>query len=350
MYKRRFGVWGSHILFLLLLPLVWSGSTSRCLGADRRVPIIFSTDLFHPPDDPDDTFDLATLFALREFNIRGIVRDNARGAQGERPGRPRVEQMMHITGRKVRYAPGLPEQLRNATDQGRWQPEEFQGGVDLILSCLRDSKEKLVIFSTGSCRDVAAAFNRQPELFRKNVKALYYVVGTGGEGNVAQDDWNVKLDRWAYFRMFDVGVSFYWCSTRRIMKADKGGPFSTSYWADQDKVLRACPPPVQNFFVYCLTKSKADPMAFLSSGPHELPDGNLLFPGRRRRMWCTGPLCHAAGRGIYRRGEGDFVALTPTDAARAGLAAERVDLFDFVPVAAKPKRAPLVLPLRRTDS
>ncbi len=109
------------------------------------------------------------------------------------------------------------------------------------------------------CRDVAAAFNRQPELFRKNVKALYCVVGTGGEGNVAQDDWNVKLDRWAYFRMFDVGVPFYWCSTRPIMKADKGGPFSTSYWADQDKVLRACPLPVQNFFVYCLTKSKADP-------------------------------------------------------------------------------------------
>ena len=162
---------------------------------------------------------------------------------------------------------------------------------------------------------------------------------------MAQDDWNVKLDRWAYFRMFDVGVPFYWCSTRPIMKADKGGPFSTSYWADQDKVLRACPLPVQNFFVYCLTKSKADPMAFLSSGPHELPDGNLLFPGRRRRMWCTGPLCHAAGSGIYRRGEGDFVALTPTDAARAGLAAERVDLFDFVPVAAKPKQAPLVLTL-----
>jgi hypothetical protein len=140
--------------------LVWSGSTSRCLGADGRVPIIFSTDLFHPPDDPDDTFDLATLFALREFNIRGIVLDSARGAQGERPGRPPVEQMMHITGRKVRYAPGLPEQLRNATDQGRWQPEEFQGGVDLILSCLRDSKEKLVIFSAGSCRDVAATLPR----------------------------------------------------------------------------------------------------------------------------------------------------------------------------------------------
>ena len=28
------------------------------------VPVIYCTDLFHPHDDPDDHFDLATLFAL----------------------------------------------------------------------------------------------------------------------------------------------------------------------------------------------------------------------------------------------------------------------------------------------
>ena len=35
-----------------------------------QIPIVHYTDLFHPPDDPDDHVDLATLFALPEFDIR----------------------------------------------------------------------------------------------------------------------------------------------------------------------------------------------------------------------------------------------------------------------------------------
>ena len=41
-----------------------------------KIPIIHSTDLFHPHVDPDDHFDLATLFAVKEFDIKGIVLDN----------------------------------------------------------------------------------------------------------------------------------------------------------------------------------------------------------------------------------------------------------------------------------
>jgi hypothetical protein len=156
---------------------------------------------------------------------------------------------------------------------------------------------------------------------------------------MAQRDWNVTLDRWAYLRMFELNVPFYWCGTRPIMgKRNKGGPYSTSYWVNQEDVLRACKKRVQNFFVYCLTRSKEDPMKFLDAGPQELPGG-------RRQMWCTGPLCHVAGRQIYQRGPKDFVALRPAEAARAGLADKRVDLYDFAPVAARVKEAPFVLTL-----
>ena len=39
------------------------------------VPVIYCTDLFHPHDDPDDHFDLATLFALPELEVKAILLD-----------------------------------------------------------------------------------------------------------------------------------------------------------------------------------------------------------------------------------------------------------------------------------
>jgi hypothetical protein len=54
-------------------------------------------------------------------------------------------------------------------------------------------------------------------------------------------------------------------------------------------------------------------------------------------MWCTAPLFHAAGRGIYQRGPADFVALS---AAEAGLTASEVKVFQFVPLRIALERAP----------
>ena len=45
-------------------------------GAEPKIPIIHSTDLFHPHVDPDDHFDLAILFAIKEFDIKGIILDS----------------------------------------------------------------------------------------------------------------------------------------------------------------------------------------------------------------------------------------------------------------------------------
>ena len=52
-----------------------SSSTTSCGRAAEKVPILYSTDLHHPHMDPDDDFDLATLFPIREFDIRSIVLD-----------------------------------------------------------------------------------------------------------------------------------------------------------------------------------------------------------------------------------------------------------------------------------
>ena len=198
------------------------------------------------------------------------------------------------------------------------EAESFQGGVKLMLSVLRDSDEKVVINLVGSATDTAAALNREPELFKDKVKAIYIHAGNGPDG--PQPEWNVQLDPMAYVRLLESGLPIYWCPCY-----GRDG-YQTYYLVkEQSSVIGACTKPVQNYFVYCFTQSKDDPIGFLGGGPHPVPNG-------ARNMWCTAPMFHAAGRTIYQRGADDFVALTPAAAEKAGLAGKAVNAFSFLPV------------------
>ncbi len=300
-------------LHFLLIALVMAFPAN---SAEPRIPIIHTTDLCHPHDDPDDHYDLACLFALPEFDIRGIVLDLGEH-QASRPGRPVVEQMLRITGRKVPYAVGLNRPLQSREDKATDHPWQFQGGIQLILALLRDSQEKVVIHAAGSCRDLAAAFNREPELFRTKVKAVYIEAGNGPSGR--QDEYNVSIGPHSYLRLLESGLPVYWCPC-----FGRDG-YQSFYKVDQAEVVRACTQSVRNYFVYCLDRSKEDPLAFLSAGPKPLPAGP-------RNMWCTAPLLHAAGRNVYQRDNDDFVALSPREAEKAGLTSKAVPAFGFVPV------------------
>lgn len=281
-----------------------------------KVPILHSTDLFHPHGDPDDHYDLACLFATGEFDVKGVILDLGE-EQAKRCGRPAVEQMMHITGRRVPCSIGLSQRLRGPSDKALGEPARFQEGVELILSTLRQSPEPVALFTTGSCRDVAAAFNREPELLRQKVRAVYFNIGRGP--NEDQNECNVGYDPAAYLRMFQTGLPIYWCPC-----FGRDG-YETLFAADQTEVVGACTPAVQNFFVYCLTRSKDDPIKFLTTGPHPAPSGP-------RSMWCTAPMLHAAGRKVYQRGDKDFIALRPAEAQKAGLVGREIRAFDFVPM------------------
>ncbi|MCX8107369.1 MAG: nucleoside hydrolase, partial [Verrucomicrobiae bacterium] len=267
------------------------GTVVVTLSGMGQVPVLYSTDLLHPHDDPDDHYDLATLFAIKEFDIRAIVLDLGE-RQTQRCGKPALEQMFKITGRRVPWAIGLGKPLRNRTDDARDQASEFQGGVELILSELRRARDPVLLFTTGSCRDVAAAFNRDPELVRRKVRALYMNIGRGP--NEKQDEWNVHLDRAAYLRLFESGLPLFWCPCFGT------NGYQTLFVVDQTRITMSCTRAVQNYFIYCLAKSTADPIAFLESTGHQLPSGP-------RNMWCTAPMLHAAGRRIYQRPQGDYI-------------------------------------------
>jgi len=316
----------TSIYFLLLTVFVLSCFAPY--GA-TQVPIIYSSDLYHPHGDPDDHYDLATLFAQEEFDIRGIVID-VRNSTIDGVGWQPIEQMMHITGRRVPYAIGLKNKLKSRTDKAFGQPAVFQSGIDLTLSLLRKSKEKVVLFSAGSGRDFAAAFNREPELMKNKVKAVYLNAGNGPGG--IQWESNTDRGKHEYLRLFESGLPIYWCPcwtpepwAKQISGTRSHKTYATLFYlTDQNVVYRDSPLAVQNYFVYCLTRSKDDPITFLKTGPHELPRG-------KRHLWCIAPLIHAAGRAVYERKPGDFVALSEENAGRKGLAGKKVKAFEFVP-------------------
>lgn len=311
------------LLVALVVGSVWSQERPG------RIPIVYSTDLHHPHMDPDDHFDLATLFALDELDVRAIILDCG-ARQQTAPGSVPVRQLLRVTKRRVPFAIGLADPLESPGDDGRKQPAEFQQGVELLIRALRESAAPVTLFTTGSLRDVAAALNREPDLFSSKVVRLYVNAGNPATGRrLPQDEYNVGLDRQAYLRVMNSGLPIYWCPCF-------DGPLWTrgrngTYWKfTQDEVLETLSRPLQNFFIYALSKPDVpDALQFL----YDEPDARARETVWRmsRNMWCTAPFLHAAGRNIYAHGSNEWIALSPRGARQAGLAGAMVNVFGFVP-------------------
>jgi len=146
-----------HLYSLLLVVL----PACPAAVAAERVPVIHCTDLYHPHDDPDDHFDLATMFAIDEVDLKAVIVDHG-AKQDKRPGRIPVSQLNKITGRDVPCAAGLARNLARADDKVTEDKPEYQEGVELSLRVLKESPQPVSIVTLGACRDVAAAFNRDP--------------------------------------------------------------------------------------------------------------------------------------------------------------------------------------------
>ena len=301
----------------------------------KRTPIIYSTDLYHPPQDPDDHYDLAMLWSLEELEVKALIFDvTTPGRKPEEFGKTALDQMAKITGQSPPpWKVGLTNPLRSPDDQALDQPEEYQGGVKLILSTLEQSDEPVVMFHVGSCRDFVVAFNRNPDLLRKKVKALYVNAGSGPKGD--QTEWNVKLDPNAYVGLMSSGLPIYWCPCFNVdfqlpspedITAVNSKVYSTFYIVpNQAEMLAATRPIVKNYFAYALSHSQEEPLGFLVKEVQPLPESP-------RHMWCTGPFLHAAGREIYRNKDNRWITCRPEKAKEAGADGPAIEVFRFEPV------------------
>lgn len=290
-------------------------------AAAAKVPLIYSTDLYHPHIDLDDHFDLANVLALPELDVKGIILD----INGDlaRSGRPAVEQMQGLTGRTIPLAVGLKSKLKTPDDKAFDQPAEFQHGVQLILDILRDAKAPVTIITTGSMRDVMAAFHRQPDLCRAKIGAIYSNAGSAVAGGA---EYNIDLDPAAYRAMFDSGLPIYWFPCFPL--ENKGATFWRFDYTPMFQPAGGVAEGLQNYLLY----------AMKGVNPQQVPPLEALRPDFRKRigltampkgnkeMWCTPSILAAAGRRVYRVGPDRWIAAsTPPPGGK-----EEV-VFRFVP-------------------
>lgn len=107
---------GGVLAAILFASAAGSGACAEDAGP---IPTLHVTDLFRPPNDPDDHWDLATQYALTRrgsIDLCGILIDHPPSAPIRSPDLWAVAQMNHITGRAVPVMVGSPR----VPGEGEW--------------------------------------------------------------------------------------------------------------------------------------------------------------------------------------------------------------------------------------
>ncbi|MCW5982103.1 MAG: hypothetical protein KIT09_28715 [Bryobacteraceae bacterium] len=278
----------------------------------RSIPVIHTTDLFHPPADPDDHVDLATAFAFAELDLRAILLDSERRLM--RPGRPGdpprepgftpVAQLCYLTGRAVAVAAGPSLPLESWRDDARKAPRREQAAIELLLRALRESPQPVVITVLGSARIVTAAFNREPDLLRARVKSVVVNAGSTGDGEL---EYNVGLDVNAYVGLFRSGLPIDWypcgaAGANRI-EAFNAAPRNTFWKISHHDLFRGLPQPLLAWFVHGFSGNGRGDILRALDEQGRGASAEMILAGDRN-MWSTASLALAAGRTLARTPEG----------------------------------------------
>lgn len=274
--------------------------------ADGRIPLLHVTDLYHPPQDPDDHLDLATIIGLPEYDLRGVVLDITRKFLVAKPdgwdiardpGHVPVAQLGYLTGRAIPAAMGPIDPLAHPGDDARDRPLAEQGGINLLLEVLERSTEPMTLSAVGSGRVLAAAYNREPELMKARTRAILLNIGsTGGP----KREWNVGLDPAAYIALWRSGLPIHWfpCGTDRSAfdPAHERG----TYWKVRHEVLfRDLPDGLRAWLDYAFNGSaRGDIIRALAEGGRGASWDKVLTG--ERNMWATISLVMGAGRVLAR--------------------------------------------------
>lgn len=271
-----------------------------------RFPLIHCTDLYHPPQDPDDHIDLATVAALGEYDLRGVICDvTTRFLQAapagwdirREPGLVPIAQLARLLGREIPSAVGPPDPLVGPDDDCRNRSAGDQRAITFLLELLEQSDRPVVISVVGSARVLTAAFNRNPALVRRTVHAILLNAGsTGG----AKQEWNVGLDPAAYIGLWRSGLPIWWypCATGRgaFNPDDERG----TYWsAAHANLFRDLSPAMRAWFHYAFAGIRSEDDIGALHEPVGQDEWEKLLQGRRN-LWATASLVMGAGRGLFR--------------------------------------------------
>jgi pyrimidine-specific ribonucleoside hydrolase len=282
--------------------------------ATRKIPLVVITDLYHPNQDVGDNLDLITGFALPNVDLRAVcldvtdhyrkkVSDHPRlwkDPNGPRePGLIPLAQLNYIFNRNVPYAAGPFTAMKSPDDALRDAPGFQQAGVELLLRALRESGEPIDVLCTSSVRIAAAAFNREPELFRRKLRRLHLSAGASSREFL---EWNVELDPHALVCLLrsDLPIAIYPCAT-------KDGPFAygpnNTFWKLENlDFIGKMEPKLRRYMSYALARTNR--VDFLRAMDEDDAAIQPALYHRAHNVWETSPWMAVAGLKLVRHADG----------------------------------------------
>ena len=292
----------------------WKAFPSDGVEAAPKVGLIHATDLFRPHGDPDDHFDLASVYALAvrgRFELLAVMIDHPPADLGADPDVLAVAQLNRLTGLAAPVLTGTPKRLEPA-EASLSENRPGVAGVTALLRILRASTRPVIISVVGSCRDVALAGRLEPELFASRCAGVYLNAGSGtpDPAQAARLEYNVGLDPVSYAAIFDLPCPVYWLPCFEVAPGGgvpmAVGEFGTYFRFLQKDILPRLSPRLRNYFAFMFKQGESDRahqsetgalrpdwLRYLE-GPEEEP--LLERQGERyRNMWCTAGFLHAAG-------------------------------------------------------
>lgn len=299
-------------------------------AASESIPLIHTTDLYHPPQDPDDQIDLATLLALPEYDLQGVVLDITerflheapRGYDIPRdPGYVPVSQMAYITGQAIPMTQGPIHPLGSPGDTAKDVSSKEQAGIEMVIDLLKENDMPVTVSVTGSPRALTAAYNREPDLLREKVKTVLLNAGSTGGPKI---EWNVRLDPEAYVGLWQSDLPIDWFPPGTETGAFDPNHKRGTYWkAVHRDLFRDLPPLIRGYLTHALAGNlRGDIIRALREQGSGAVWRNIL--SGERHLWSTASLVMGANRVLGRTNEG-WRFIPKTDAADQDIWPWRLD-------------------------
>lgn len=282
----------------------------------KKIPVIDVTDLYHPYQDCGDNIDILTPYSLPEIDLKAVILDatddyrqknhqddnpDYRDHTGPRePGIIPISQLNYLYGCSIPFAHSPFSRMKSIDDQMTWVRAGEQLGVELLLETLRNSPEPVNILIFSSCRTVAVAYNRAPELLREKVAMIHVSAGSAGP----YVEWNVMLDRFAFKTLIDspLPLTLYPC-------AGNAGPFElnphSSYWfLPSLGWIGDMEPELRSYLCFALQRAcRHDWLACLGDEPEQAFLAELAQRGHH--VWETAIWLMVSGYRLVRDAEGN---------------------------------------------